>query len=390
MWLVQFGAFCLTLSEGCRGAFSLLLSPKIEAALDECFDAVVRPQAWGPAMEALASALEADGCCFNTPQGAGRRLHLPASSVYRDMLTEFVGGGWAGQDLRAARGWPRVNRGQAVVFESDLTTQDERDRSQIYNDFFRRIDLEAFCGVAARIEGQSWILGLARPARAGWFNDDGEVLARVQPSIRRLLVFAGQMSMAATRGMMTAFEHAPISAVLIDREGRVAGANLNAETLFGAGLDVRAGRLVAADPTSNRALQGLIETAKPGGLAGVAPPACIYREDADPLVVEAIPLNSDRADAFGMAGALLLIRDLGAKLTPDGDLLQRAFGLTPRERDVAVLLADGLAANEIGERLALRTSSVQQVIKTILAKTGATRQGALIAKLAQLRSATQA
>lgn len=333
-------------------------------------------------MDELAAALGALGCCFNT-SSRHRRLNLPASSVCRGMLAEFVAGGWAEHDVRARRGWPLMRRRRALLLESDLSTPAERRSLPIYNTFFHDLDLVPFAGIGLSIDGEPWTLNVIRSESMGWFDGEAQQLIALQPALNRLLGFAHRLSAAARDGMLRAFEYAPVAAVALDPLGKVAGANRLADRLFGDGLDVRGGQLTASDPASNRALKELIASAQAGRFGAYATPVHVRRA-GEPLVVEAIPLDDKRADSFGMAGTLLLVRDLGANAPLNGEAARQVYGLTPRELDVTLLLSEGLSTRQIAERLALRTSSVQQVVKVILAKTGASDQKALMLKLSRL------
>lgn len=358
----------------------MLVEDALETGLDRCFDAVVQPDRWPAAMGALAQALGASGACFNSSSAAADRHKLPASIRYRDMLSEFVADGWVGQDLRARRGWNMIGAGRSIVLEDDVTTAEERARSPIYAELFARHEMEMCAGVCMEVGGQVWSLTLVRSAADGGFaRDDVDLMVRAQPSLRRLLQFSTEISLSSDRGAMAVLDGMALAAAILDQRGRVVRINAAAEALLGHGLELRSGRLTATDQTSNAALAALM------GAAGAQREAvCIRRPDRDPLIVEAIALKNVRADAFGMAGTLLLITDTAARATPALTLLQRAFGLTGREAIVARHLAKGETTADIAGQLDLRQSTVRQVVKSVLDKTETRRQGALVAKLSRL------
>ena len=354
----------------------------IDLALDNCFDAVFAPELWEGAMDALTRSLGATGSCFNRFAGANR-FKLPASPRYRDMLGEFIGGGWQSQDLRASRGWRQAKAGKPIVFESDCTSAQERKSLPIYGELFARHDMQLFAGVCLPVDDSLWTLTIARPQAMGGFETgDVEPILYARPSLRRLLRFAGSFSTAATQGAMSAFAQANIAAVLLDANGHVMEINPAALPLLGDGLDIRGRRLMAARPACNTALQALIHNAVSG--PGVHEPVYIQRPGRTPLIVEATPLANARAEIFGLAGTTLLITDPERRAQPRPDMLRRAFGLTPREAEVGHLLTLGCDPNEIGERLILKRASVQQLIKALLAKTGTRRQSALVALFSRL------
>lgn len=62
-------------------------------------------------------------------------------------------------------------------------------------------------------------------------------------------------------------------------------------------------------------------------------------------------------------------------------LIADAYGLTDRERRVTELVAKGLPTNDIGQRLHLSAYTVQDHLKSIFDKTGASSRGELVARL---------
>ena len=62
-------------------------------------------------------------------------------------------------------------------------------------------------------------------------------------------------------------------------------------------------------------------------------------------------------------------------------LIADAYGLTDRERRVTELVARGLPTADIGRRLHLSAYTVQDHLKSIFDKTGASSRGELVARL---------
>jgi DNA-binding CsgD family transcriptional regulator len=69
---------------------------------------------------------------------------------------------------------------------------------------------------------------------------------------------------------------------------------------------------------------------------------------------------------------IALIRENAAAADPDAsrDLFFDESRMTPREREIALLLAEGLSYKEIGARLFLSLSTVQTHVTRIYGKTG--------------------
>ena len=369
-------------------AAALKSLPELDGALGSAFDAVISPDLWPQTTEALAAALGGLAVCFHQFGGRSSRFQAPMSSRYRDMLTDFIGGGWGAHDLRAKRGWPKMRAGRDILVEDDMSSADERARLPIYNELFGAHDAELLSGVALRPEGQLWSLNLFRSARMG--PGDAKDLARLklaQPCLTRLLVLAETLSLAASRGALTALEHSATPAILLDGFGQVAELNGCAQAIMGRGLNVKNRRLVADQTRAQAALDALVAASICGDIsrAGVGSgPVCLPRGSGSALLLEAVPCRGRMADAFGRPGALIVVTDPDRATEPSTRLLRELYKLTPREADVAALIGAGHDIGEASRRLGLRSSSVRQIVKMILLKTGLSRQAELALLTARL------
>lgn len=68
------------------------------------------------------------------------------------------------------------------------------------------------------------------------------------------------------------------------------------------------------------------------------------------------------------------------------DLFVRTFGLSPRERELMTLLATGADTRDLARRLFLSELTVQDHLKSIFAKTGASHRGQLLSRALGARS----
>jgi DNA-binding CsgD family transcriptional regulator len=73
----------------------------------------------------------------------------------------------------------------------------------------------------------------------------------------------------------------------------------------------------------------------------------------------------------------------GVQLGPEPVQAPPADGLTQREREVALLVADGLRSREVAERLGIASQTVKSHLKTIFDKLGVRNRVELARRLAQ-------
>jgi DNA-binding CsgD family transcriptional regulator len=111
---------------------------------------------------------------------------------------------------------------------------------------------------------------------------------------------------------------------------------------------------------------------------------------ARPLLEQAIAIY-ERLDAYrDLARANALLRLAGVRRGVRGPRKRPQFGwqsLTPTERTVAVLVADGLSNPQIGERLFVSRRTVQTHLVHVFAKLGISSRAQLAAEVARRREA---
>ena len=156
-----------------------------------------------------------------------------------------------------------------------------------------------------------------------------------------------------------------------------------AEALFSAdGVALHRSRalrdLLADDAESDRVWQSACALAR--RLAGDATRRGGEREDGRPLPEARADVRTGEAryrllgsyvdaDPAGSGGVLVRVERARPLLPETGDLCGR-FGLTPRESEVALLLAEGLTDAAIACRLTLSTHTVRRYTERVLPKLG--------------------
>jgi len=99
-----------------------------------------------------------------------------------------------------------------------------------------------------------------------------------------------------------------------------------------------------------------------------------------PWLVSILPIGRDGMDAAaGCAAIAITAFDARTRIDPTG--AADYFLLTPREADVAALLATGCSSREAARVLHIRIGTVRTHLKSLFEKTGARSQTALALKL---------
>lgn len=281
---------------------------------------------------------------------------------------------------------------------SDYVALRELIRTDVYQHFVRPLrGGHALAFTWSHARGRTAV-AICRDLARGRDYADHE-LAAMQPLLSHLHT-AYELRARALQGQAALRQaHATLDAmrdgvVVVDRSRRLQYANAAGAALLRAGDALRSvgGRLSAAGARDEGQLQALVAdmlSCSPPDSAAGAPRlgtggmfAIVRAPPQRPLLVSAMP-SPDAAPAFPDT-VVLLLRDPGQVHAPSVGLLVDAFGLTPREAQLALALRDGAALSHAAWRLGITEGTARQYLKCVFAKTGVRRQSELVALLSGL------
>lgn len=227
--------------------------------------------------------------------------------------------------------------------------------------------LQAFLGV----DGTCWaFLDLSRERSRGWFDErDIAFIGEVAPTLATRA--RGELRTPNCRGD----ELDEPGTIVLDRNLSLVAATEAAWSWIDR---LRLERPSELEPLPGSmyalATRALSSTVSPLASARVRLPTADRRHW---VVVRASPITQGQAIAGGLVLSIETARS--DDLAP---LLMRAWSLSPRERDVAKLVIDGLSSDEIAASLYISPHTAKDHIRAIFDKTGVHRRRDLIAALA--------
>lgn len=348
-----------------------------ELAIDTFAGAVFDLSAWPDALQAVASACDAR---MVTVVHGTREGELSCSKGAQGAIDAYLHRREV-PDSRQARVSPGLGEG----FRTDLDdfTAAEIARDPYYQEFLAPLDVRWHAVAALPGFDAPLVVSLKRSARQGPFEGaDLQALNHLLPHWRRAARQAAIVAHAHFQGELDAYERLGIGAALLGERGRLLAANrcLN----LGDGLCVSGSYLHAQRDDERRTLDAAITAACGPAVAPGSPVAVRRPSGRRPYLVDVIATPAgDLADP-GRCRALVVVTDLDQRPAPRREALQRSFGLTARETDVALLFSTGATPREIAQQLQLTEAHVRQRLKAVFAKSDTGRQAELAALLARL------
>lgn len=138
-------------------------------------------------------------------------------------------------------------------------------------------------------------------------------------------------------------------------------------------------RIMLRDARADLLLKNAIET------AGVADGRrCVRsipigaKDERPPQVVHVAPICRAAHDVFSQGVAIIAILPVDRVRAPDALLLQSLFDLTPAEARIARGMGEAKSVSDMALVLGLSRETVRAQLKSIMAKTGVSRQAELV------------
>ena len=274
-----------------------------------------------------------------------------------------------------------------IVLREQTMTDEEWHSCGLYREVYKPVG--AYHGLGAFIlktESHLGLLGANRvKARGRYTSADIGLVRRTMPHIERALqVFlrlACLQSQTVAHQML--WDTLPFGVVLLDRGGGVLWTNQEAEMILkrADGLYVRNKFLSVANPAENADLQGFIRaaiaTSEGDGSVTSAPLSVSRPSLLRSLTLLIAPIRMQHAFVQKPV-AVVFVSDPEREPEAVPEILQRLYGLTSREAEVAALLMQGIDLREAAGQLGVGMNTARTHLRLIFEKTDTHRQSELV------------
>lgn len=341
--------------------------------IDRIYEAAVVTERWPDVLEEIGRSVGARGAVFIAVSAMGPSW-ICAPSLEREMA-DYAAEGWTANTEHIDPLFMDPHPG----FRSETTyrTIEEIEALAVKRDFM--IPRGLIAGAASVFPGAAndalylAIEGFTSHAAA---ESAVPALDLLRPHIGRALSLAAQVNHARDEALVEGLQLGGIGAAITSADGRLRSYNSKFELAVGFMMDTRAGRLGFIDPFLQTALSKAL-----GGRTeniSVASVALQPRHQQARIVVHLIPLRGRAREVGESDGVLMLVADGSNELLPDPNLLRLLFDLTPAEARIARSISEGMTIDEISKNNGTSAMTVRTQLRSVFAKTGATRQVELV------------
>ncbi|HYO04428.1 MAG TPA: helix-turn-helix transcriptional regulator [Mycobacterium sp.] len=346
--------------------------------VSEIYASSLSPENWATALADISRILGATGCAMYIGAGTNRSMMSATvpSEVSKSYIEHFHTIDYVIDAVEKSPGG-LIHGGQALIA---LKTH-----SEFETDFMRPFELTD--GLFMRLTVGSTPTSFIAPAPKGRAPFDtaervkfmGALIPHLEQALRtqRHLV-ESRKSAGDITAVVDAIRH---GIVIVGTARTVVQLNSAAEKILtaGDGLCMRSDRVEATRTSTNEELQGSITRAcveqRNGSRSGDSF-ACSRASGKRPYVIHVLPVATTEDPSAGRA--LVMIIDPEQETEPPKVLLNRLFGLTSGEADVALRMLRGDGLKPIAADLALSMATIKTHLHHIFNKTDTHRQAELV------------
>lgn len=345
------------------------------------YRATADPLLWPAALEGIVASFRGDhAMLFTNKASAATSPSLATTGLGSDDVARFM----TPEGIRLWAPWQaRAVSGRAMEL-GDFVTDSEFERSEVYNEIIKPTN-GFYAGLVQQdVPDLSFHMAVCRNRSAGAFEAaETRLMQRLVPHLTTAMTLRQWLRIADQRssGFATVLEKMDQAAIVLDAAHRPLIVNARATEILqqNNGLFLQQGGLRAATTTLNVQLHDAIAAAS--GAAEVKRLALARQPPRLPLLLTIMPIwRLDKSEpGMRQPRVAIFVREPDAPPVINKEALSDIFGLTPRECEIACLLAEGQNIDAMATRLGVRIVTIRQNLKRVFEKAGVHSQAALVA-----------
>lgn len=347
--------------------------------IDRIYESSVLPELWPDVLDELSRLTNSYGGMLFS---AGKALNWTASTSVFDAFDAYVKEGWIGKCPRRVC---MVSHAQPTFFvEQDFWREDQISDVPFYRDFFHPRGLGWSAGTLLQMPtGDNVVFSIERELKGGPIEREHvDRLNELRPHLLRSAFISARLGLQRAQGASETLARLGLPAVVLDATGSFVEANEPAETLGDILTFMAIGQRVAfADRRANAfMLSALQKMDEVGSRNSLSFPVC-DAEGTAVMVGHVMPIRLAAHDIFANSLALLFFTPLNRTKALTAELMRSLFDLTVAESRIAKGLVAGQTLKQIASDGDVSINTVRTQLRSILEKTGCSRQTELVTML---------
>jgi DNA-binding CsgD family transcriptional regulator/PAS domain-containing protein len=346
------------------------------------YQSVTDPGLWQVALEKIVVAFESDHATLFTNKQSGLAMPFYAAAGLRE-------------DDQVRYATPEANRiwtplqmalpSGTAISQQTIIGDDDFERTEGYQELVKPTRCYYGGFIQQDVPDLSFHLAICRPRHRGPFgNDEIAGLQRLLPHLTTTMLLQQRLRSLEQRAdaLSGAIERLEYGAILCDANGRPTLANRRASLLLNESNGLALGNqgLRAGNASATDDMLAAIREAAHSASGRVRKIRIPRTAPRLPLLLDIMPVaRISPADGGRAPCVVIFITEPDALPVIDTEALAESYSLTPREAEIATLLAAGANIETIAARLSLAVGTVRFNLKRVFEKTGARSQAAVVA-----------
>lgn len=347
--------------------------------VDRIYEASILPEFWPQVLRGFAEAAECREAALIATNGESFKW-IGSSPIAEEVARQHYS--YPGGQERSRRLMAVQRAG--FVTDHEVFTHSEMLSEPLYTEYFFPNGFGRGIATAIYIPtGDAIILSAEGDFRRGPFH--APVVSRLdalRPHLARSALISARLAFERARAAVETLSGLALASCAIAKSGAVLIANhmFEIEKAF---WTTRGGnRIALLDRRADKLLyDALRRIATEQGVRSIP---LVPTGGDSPGVLHVVPVRRAAQDLFTQACAILVLTKGSTTPTRSTALLQALFDLSPVEADLAARIAAGQTSLEVARQFGKSIETVRNQLKSVLAKTGCSRQADLSRLLSQL------
>lgn len=353
--------------------------------VDQIYEAAALPELWPDVLTKIAKAAGAWGAALfvmERPQS----MNFVSTENYRSCIEQFVTFADQANNPRPQRALERKHAG--FLSDLDLCTIEELQADPIYTRMLYPSGISWTAGTVIPVpSGDLMIFDIVKSSKQSPF-EKAEIAAldRLRPDLARAALLSARLGLQRARSTVKILDAVGLPAALLNDSGRVLAENPLFKQVMGP-LEIGANdKFRFKERSRDQLFQSALSDLNNGKSKSIKSIPVMATDETAALILHVLPVRRGAHDVFNSASALLIATPVLAPAAPLTELLHGLFDLSASEARVARSLVGGMTVTQIAAQLGSARETVRTQLKSVMAKTGTSRQAELVGLLASTTS----